>query len=286
MTADSSAGTALAGCPAAILAGLLARAAVDALDPVVLLGLVKHPLTRLGLDPETLERQRLALERHGLRGPRRTSWAALAAKLDGRREKKAPDAEIDDALALSAHLESTLAALGAPFTGEGGTAAPAEAALALTRTLEALAADVGGSTGQLWAGHGGEALQPAAVRPDRRVRRPAAGHPPRIRRPAVATGLGRDRPHRRGHPSPPAHPGRHRGPRWSAPTGWSWPAWRKASGHRARRSTRSCRGRCARSWACRRPSAGWAWPPTTSPRPPARRTWSCCTPNAARARRR
>ena len=155
VAADSSAGTALAGAPAAVLAGLLARAAVDALDPVVLLALVKHPMTRLGLDPEVLDRQRAALERHGLRGPRRTGWAALAAKLDNL--PKAPADQIADAKTLLQRLEATLAALNAPYAGDG-TATPAEAALALTRTIEALAADETGSTGPLWVGHGGEAL--------------------------------------------------------------------------------------------------------------------------------
>ena len=156
VVADSSAGVALAGCRGAVLAGLLARAADDPLDPVLLLAIAKHALTRLGLDPETLARQRTALETHGLRGPRRTDWRSLRAKLE-RARTKAPPGEIDDALALANRLEATLAGLQAAY-GAGDRAAPADAARALTETLETLAADAAGDTGALWAGHGGEAL--------------------------------------------------------------------------------------------------------------------------------
>ena len=154
VVADSSAGTALAGCPGAVLAGLLTRAAADPLDPVALLAIAKHPLTRLSLEPETLERQRAALERHGLRGPRRTDWARLRSKIE--RTPKVPPAELADALALAGRLEAVLAGLSAPYAQEA--AAPADIARALTETLEAVAADVAGATGQLWAGRGGEAL--------------------------------------------------------------------------------------------------------------------------------
>jgi ATP-dependent helicase/nuclease subunit B len=154
--ADSSAGLALSGCPCGVMTGLTAKACVDALDPVVLLALLKHPFTHLGLDAETLDRQRAALERHGLRGPRKTSWEALEAHLARRRTEDRDQAGIDDALALGQRLRDALALLDAPYAGE--TTPPAEAAEALTRTLEALAADETGDTGELWAGHGGEAL--------------------------------------------------------------------------------------------------------------------------------
>ena len=81
ITADSSAGQPLASAPVAVLAGLLARAAVDPLDPVILLAVLKHPLTRLGLDPAFLEPARAALERLGLRGSRPAGWDDLDARL-------------------------------------------------------------------------------------------------------------------------------------------------------------------------------------------------------------
>ncbi|MDR3510293.1 MAG: double-strand break repair protein AddB, partial [Caulobacteraceae bacterium] len=79
---DSSAGAPLAGFPAGELAGLVARAAAEGLDPVALLAILKHPLARLGLAPEPLETRRRQLERHGLRGPRPADFAAVARHLD------------------------------------------------------------------------------------------------------------------------------------------------------------------------------------------------------------
>ncbi|WP_312166171.1 double-strand break repair protein AddB [Phenylobacterium sp.] len=144
VAADSSAGLSLSGCPGGVLAGLVARAAVDPLDPVTLLAILKHPLVRLGLDPEDLIARRAALEQHGLRGPRRTTWAALEARLG----------ESDEALALARRLQTALSRLEAAEPAQS----PADAARRLTETLEALAADPLGDHGDLWAGHGGEAL--------------------------------------------------------------------------------------------------------------------------------
>ena len=155
--ADSSAGSALAGCRCGVLAALVAGAANDPLDPVTLLAIAKHPFVRLGLAPETLARRRAALELHGLRGPRKTTWAALDAQL--RRRMAEPRADLpalEEALAFAAQLREALARLQAPYAGDA--ARPAEAARALAETLEALAADERGDTGELWAGHGGEAL--------------------------------------------------------------------------------------------------------------------------------
>jgi ATP-dependent helicase/nuclease subunit B len=140
---DSSAGVSLAGCDCGVLAGLVARALVDPLDPVTLLGLVKHPYVRLGLEPATLAEGVAALEhRKGLRGPRARSWAALDARL----HKSEP------ARAVAACLRQALARLDAP--GES----PADIAAVLAATMEDLARDAAGDTGALWSGHGGEAM--------------------------------------------------------------------------------------------------------------------------------
>ncbi|MDO8377743.1 double-strand break repair protein AddB [Phenylobacterium sp.] len=155
--ADSSAGSALAGCRCGVLAALVARAASDPLDPVTLLAIAKHPFVRLGLDPETLERRRAALELYGLRGPRQTTWEALDARL--RRKMGEPRADLpalEAALAFAAQLRAVLARLQAPYAED--VAPPAAAARALAETMEALAADAAGDAGELWAGHGGEAL--------------------------------------------------------------------------------------------------------------------------------
>lgn len=143
---DSSAGLSLSGCPAGVLAGLLAKVAVDPLDPVVLLAILKHPLVRLGLPSAVLDRRSKALERDGLRGPRRTSWEALETHLAAR--------NATEALALVATLKNALR----PLAEAPEHQPPSAAARILTETLETLAADDRGDLGGLWAGHGGEAL--------------------------------------------------------------------------------------------------------------------------------
>ena len=134
---DSSAGESLAGSRCGVLAGLMARTAVDPLDPVILLGLLKHPFARLG--------DSAALERAALRGPRARTWEELRARVLA----KAPDA-----LALTERLEAIVASLA--WTDEVDP--PALAAHRLAAAMEALAADADGGTGDLWAGHGGEAM--------------------------------------------------------------------------------------------------------------------------------
>ncbi|HEX3365883.1 double-strand break repair protein AddB [Phenylobacterium sp.] len=130
---DSSVGESLAGCRCGALAGLAARAAVDPLDPVTLLGLLKHPFSRLG-PSETLERL-------ALRGPRPRSWDELKARL----------AEAPEALPLAERLEAIVEGLGWPDELDS----PAQAARRTAAAMEALAA---GGEDELWAGHGGEAM--------------------------------------------------------------------------------------------------------------------------------
>jgi len=156
---DSSAGEALAGCKCGALAGLAAKAAVDPLDPVVLLALLKHPYTRLGLEPDVLARRIEALERFGLRGARLRSWAALNRRLQTARlepRNAAASAQVEDAVELCTALREALGSLETPWTGD--TAAPSEAARAVATVMEALAEGPRGGSGELWAGHGGEAM--------------------------------------------------------------------------------------------------------------------------------
>jgi ATP-dependent helicase/nuclease subunit B len=138
VTADSSAGVALSGCPCGVLAGLVAHAMVDPLDPIRMLAILKHPLTKLDLEPQALDAARETLELKGLRGPRPAEWRVLESRLEG------------EALDLLARYR---AALAPGLAAAGG--APSAAARGLTETLEAL---TGGPLGGLWAGHGGEAL--------------------------------------------------------------------------------------------------------------------------------
>ncbi|MBI1200592.1 MAG: double-strand break repair protein AddB [Phenylobacterium sp.] len=133
---DSSAGESLAGSACGALAALVARAAADPVDPVVLLGLMKHRDARLGDSAE--------LEALALRGPRARDWQELKA-----RAAKSPAA-----LALAERLEAIIAGLAWPDAADSA----AEAARRTAAAMEALCADADGATGDLWAGHDGEAV--------------------------------------------------------------------------------------------------------------------------------
>lgn len=134
---DSSAGESLAGSPCGALASLFARVALDPVDPVALLGLLKHPFARLG--------DGRRLEEYALRGARARTWDDLKAKL----AKKAPDAA-----PLAGRLQGIVEALAWP----GEDDAPAAATLRLVTAMETLATGEDGLTGDLWAGHAGEAM--------------------------------------------------------------------------------------------------------------------------------
>ena len=67
---DDSGGDALADTSAGVFARLAAKAALDGLEPVTLLSLLKHPLFRLGATQGTHDHAVIALERAVLRGPR------------------------------------------------------------------------------------------------------------------------------------------------------------------------------------------------------------------------
>ncbi len=158
--ADSSAGAPLAGQPVGVLIGLVARAVVDPLDPVLMLAILKHPLVRLGLEPQALAERTNVLERHGLRGVRSRDLATIAQRLarasraEGLSEHRR--VALDDADRLLAHLQRLLGQAGEAYTG--GDAPPAEAARALVQAIEALAeGPQGGDLGGLWSGAAGEA---------------------------------------------------------------------------------------------------------------------------------
>ena len=161
--ADSSAGAPLAGFPVGELAALVARVSADPADPVGLLAVLKHPLTRLGLEPDVLEARRRTLERHGLRGPRPRGRAGIAARLvkagtdrEGQPVSAERLGELEDAGRLFGALEAALDLALAPYTGD--TATPGEAARSLAEALQALAeGPEPGDVGALWAGAGGEA---------------------------------------------------------------------------------------------------------------------------------
>lgn len=81
---DDSAGEPLSESVAGRLARLVADAAAEALAPVPLVGLLRHPMARLGLDAPDLARATDALELMVLRGPRPAAGAeGLAAAVTG-----------------------------------------------------------------------------------------------------------------------------------------------------------------------------------------------------------
>jgi ATP-dependent helicase/nuclease subunit B len=147
---DVSSGRTLASAPAAVLAGLLARALADPLDPVRLLAIAKHPLVRLGMDGGARRAAVRTLERQGLRGLRPAGWDVLAERV------KAPDGQPQEASRACERLRAALELAASPFAA-GSAAAPAAAA-ALAAALEQLAQGPEGGEGRLWGAGGGEGL--------------------------------------------------------------------------------------------------------------------------------
>ncbi|WP_269714989.1 double-strand break repair protein AddB [Caulobacter sp. NIBR2454] len=145
VAADDSAGSDLAGYPVAVLADHVAALSADPLDPVRLLAVAKHPLVRLGFDDAKLSDARRRLEGRGLRGPRPPSRERLFEKLKD--EPEAAD--------LARRLFTALDLAAEPFAT--GPASPPDAAVALARSMEALA-DGPDGFGALWNGAGGEGL--------------------------------------------------------------------------------------------------------------------------------
>lgn len=159
--ADSSAGAPLAGFPVGVLLGLIAAAVVAPMRPASLLGLLKHPLMRLGRSEADLARARATLEGEALRGPRPTDWDRLHARLDAavdrERARETPAQGRLDALAAAHALARDLrAVLDRADLFAAGEAGVAEAARALAEAAETLCRDEAGSPGGLWAGPAGE----------------------------------------------------------------------------------------------------------------------------------
>lgn len=145
VVADDSAGEALAETPPAVFLRLLATAWAEALAPVPLLSLLKHPLAQAGLPPGQCREAARALERAALRGPRPSPGLA------GLRRTKADPAFLD-----------RLAACLAPLEALPGRAPPDAQLRALIEAAEALGAseDMSGAH-LLWREEEGEALADA-----------------------------------------------------------------------------------------------------------------------------
>jgi ATP-dependent helicase/nuclease subunit B len=166
--ADDSAGLPLRHTPQGSLALLLVEAVAGDLAPVPLLALLKHPLARLGLDPEAAGAVVRDLELAALRGVRpRSGVAGLRAAVEAtRRAIRAKERchpairRIRDWAALDHgldRLDRALAPLGELFAlaGEADLGAIVGAHVA---ALEAVAAVPADEPSPLWSGEAGEAL--------------------------------------------------------------------------------------------------------------------------------
>ncbi|NHN84103.1 double-strand break repair protein AddB [Acetobacter musti] len=102
--ADDSAGELLIATPPAVLIRLLAQAVDQALSPVALLALLKHPLVACGMNPGACRASARLLERRLLRGP------APAPGMAGLRARAAEDRATEDR-AAEGKRESAGAAL-------------------------------------------------------------------------------------------------------------------------------------------------------------------------------
>jgi ATP-dependent helicase/nuclease subunit B len=147
--ADDSAGEKLIETPPAVFLRLLAQAVTEALAPVPLLALLKHPLAAAGLSPAACRQNARALEIAALRGPRPGSGlTGLRRAIEGKGETLDSflfrvETCLEPALRMEASVEI----------------APAEALSALIAAAENLAAtDIEPGDVRLWAEEEGEAL--------------------------------------------------------------------------------------------------------------------------------
>lgn len=165
---DDSAGRPLDQTAPAILAILAAKLALNGCEPIDLLALLKHPLTRLGLPVKDIRSAARALERGVIRGPRARPGTAglkqaVAASRDAAetahtpRWKKIHDADWDVIATLVERLEAALKPL-EDLAGETEPVDLIDLARRLVEVVEAVAADETGSVAELYAAEAGEAL--------------------------------------------------------------------------------------------------------------------------------
>jgi ATP-dependent helicase/nuclease subunit B len=155
VVADDSAGEALADTPPAVFLRLLTIAVAEALAPVPLLALLKHPLAAAGLAPAACRAAARALEIAVLRGPRPPAGlTGLRRALDQAKHARPEAADLlrrlEDCLAPTLRIASAVAV------------APAEALAALIEAAERLATtDTEPGPALLWSGEEGDALATA-----------------------------------------------------------------------------------------------------------------------------
>ncbi|WP_188848732.1 double-strand break repair protein AddB [Aureimonas glaciei] len=169
--ANDSAGRPLAATAPGTLLTLAVEAALTPGDPIVLVGLLKHPLLRLGLLPGEARRAARAIETLSLRGTVGIADAArlaaifaearaaaedAATRAPPRPVRLVPAADRDLAVTLSARLETALLPLTALRPAPPATVDIF--ARAVTEVLEALAAGPDGDASELYREEAGAAL--------------------------------------------------------------------------------------------------------------------------------
>lgn len=176
--ADDSAGTPLLSTPQGTLLRLLVEAALRPGDPVPLVALLKHPLTRFGLPVDDLRTAVIALELTALRGgTAEIDISTLEPLLEAALEKQAGDrhppvwrtALPETAIPLAQDLTRRVAAAVEPLAGllvqETRTGRRLSSKLPLSdwaertgRALEAVAVDERDNLAALWSGEAGDSL--------------------------------------------------------------------------------------------------------------------------------
>ena len=178
ITADDTAGTPLSATPQGTLIQLLLEATLRPGDPVAITSLLKHPLMRIGMEPEALRRAAEALELLALRGGRRDmDISTLTPLLEEQQERQRedryppgwrlalPENSFIQALDLARRLGKAVeplagALLARRADGRGPTAklTLSEWATRTGRALEAVCAGERGDLSSLWSGEAGERL--------------------------------------------------------------------------------------------------------------------------------
>jgi ATP-dependent helicase/nuclease subunit B len=176
--ADDSAGTPLSATPQAGLTQLALEAILRPGDPVPVISLLKHPLSRFGLSEEAFTKASKALELIALRGGRvETEIGNLEAVLDAQlavqRDDRHPPAwrlalpegSVDAAHDLARRIAVSTDALGSAFIRRDRSGRSFTDKLPLSdwaertgRVIEAICADDNNDLAALWSGEAGDKL--------------------------------------------------------------------------------------------------------------------------------
>ncbi|MGO4317728.1 double-strand break repair protein AddB [Agrobacterium tumefaciens] len=176
--ADDSAGTPLSATPQAGLTQLALEAILRPGDPVPVISLLKHPLSRFGLSLEAFTKASKALELIALRGGRVETEignleAVLDAQLAAQRDDRHPPAwrlalpegSVDAARDLARRIAVSTEPLGSAFVRRDRSGRSFTDKLPLSdwaertgRVIEAICADDNNDLAPLWSGEAGDKL--------------------------------------------------------------------------------------------------------------------------------